>query len=170
MTNRAPKEGATQDTCRMSATDQNPAIALSPQEAWRLLSKAVVGRVAVVFDGRPEIFPVNHLVDDGSVVFRTSAGTGLAGAGGHWVAFEVDGYDEDTTSAWSVLVKGRAEVMKGVDDLPGVVERPPFPWNVSPAPHVIRIEPDSITGRRFNVAAEARVRGMPNQRRRTPED
>ena len=66
---------------------------LSTKECWELLRDSVVGRLAVTVDGRPDIFPVNPVVDHGSIVFRTSAGTKLAATKGHEVAFEVDGYD-----------------------------------------------------------------------------
>jgi uncharacterized protein len=29
---------------------------------------------------------------------------------------------------------------------------PLFPWHTSAKPHIIRIEPDQVTGRRFRVA------------------
>ena len=42
---------------------------------------------------RPEIFPINYVVDHGTVVFRTAEGTKLAGAVQRDVAFEADGYE-----------------------------------------------------------------------------
>src|SRR5690606_25990380 len=59
-----------------------------------LLREAPFGRLAVIVDGRPDIFPVNHAVQHGSVVFRTSTGTKLHSAIGQPVAYEVDGYDQ----------------------------------------------------------------------------
>lgn len=65
-------------------TDQMSAgVELSDAHSWALLRQAVVGRLAVIVDGAPDNFPVNHQVDHGSVVFRTAAGTKLAGALGH---------------------------------------------------------------------------------------
>jgi nitroimidazol reductase NimA-like FMN-containing flavoprotein (pyridoxamine 5'-phosphate oxidase superfamily) len=81
---------------------------LSDRECWKLLRESVVGRLAVTVDGSPDIFPVNPIVDHGTIVFRTSAGTKLGATKGKNVAFEVDGYDSDTARAWSVVVKGRA--------------------------------------------------------------
>lgn len=140
----------------MSNDELNEGIELSTAESWTLLTEAVVGRLAVIVDNRPEIFPVNHLVDRGSVVFRTAAGTKLAGCSGHWVAFEVDGYDTLTASAWSVVVKGQARQVNRLYDVLEVIELPLFPWYSAPKPHFIRIELDSITGRRFEVAGGAR--------------
>jgi hypothetical protein len=131
-------------------------VELSTAESWTLLGGAVVGRLAVIVDHRPDIFPVNHLVDHHSVVFRTAAGTKLAASAGHWVAFEVDGYDLVTASAWSVVVKGEAQRVNRMYDVLEAIELPLFPWHSSPKPHFIKIEPDSITGRRFDVAGGTR--------------
>ena len=140
----------------MSNDEQMAIVELSSAESWTLLREAVVGRLAVIVDDRPEIFPVNHLVDLGSVVFRTGPGTKLDAAVGHQVAFEVDGYDLETTSAWSVLVKGKASAVNRLDDVLAVIALPPFAWHSAPKPHFIRIEPDSVTGRRFEVRRGAR--------------
>ncbi|MEO6145151.1 MAG: pyridoxamine 5'-phosphate oxidase family protein [Dermatophilaceae bacterium] len=140
----------------MNNDEPKAIVELSSAESWTLLREAVVGRLAVVVDDRPDIFPVNHLVDLGSVVFRTAPGTKLNAAIGHHVAFEVDGYDVETTSAWSVVVKGRASAVNRLDDVLAVIALPPFAWHSAPKPHFIRIEPDSITGRRFEVRGGSR--------------
>ena len=124
--------------------------------SWTLLRQAVVGRLAVIIDGRPDIFPVNHVVDHGSVVFRTAAGSKLAGAVGHQVAYEVDGYDLETGSAWSVVVKGHAHDVNRLYDVLEAVGLPLFPWHSTLKPHFVRIEPDKVTGRRFRLTRRAR--------------
>jgi hypothetical protein len=135
---------------------QNTDVELSASDSWALLRQARVGRLALIVDGHPDIFPVNHLVDHGTVVFRTAAGTKLAGAVGHTVAFEVDGYDIGTASAWSVVAKGTAKEVIRLYDVLDVLELPLFPWHSTPKPHFIRIQPDSITGRLFKVTGNAR--------------
>jgi len=140
----------------MSTDQMNVVVELSAAESWALLRRAVVGRLALTVDGRPEIFPVNHMVDHGTVVFRTAVGTKLEGAVGHWVAFEVDGYDRATVSAWSVVVKGTAREVQSMYDVLDAFELPLFPWHSAPKPHFIRIEPDSISGRRFEVTGSTR--------------
>ena len=148
----------------MTNDELNTGVELSTTESWTLLREAVVGRLAVIVDDRPDIFPVNHLVDHGSVVFRTAAGSKLAGAAGHFVAFEVDGYDRLTASAWSVVMKGEAQEVNRLYDVLEVIELPLFPWHTAPKPHFIRIEPDSITGRRFGVSGGARSPAPPDER------
>jgi len=135
---------------------QNADVELSASDSWALLRQARVGRLALIVDGHPDIFPVNHLVDHGTVVFRTAAGTKFAEAVGHTVAFEVDGYDLRTASAWSVVVKGTAQEVIRLYDVMDVFELPLFPWHSAPKAHFIRIQPDSITGRLFEVTGNAR--------------
>ena len=83
---------------------------LDPNECLALLRGSVVGRLAIAIANHPEIFPINYVVDHGTVVFRTAEGTKLAGAVlGTGVAFEADGLDTRAKQAWSVVVKGRAD-------------------------------------------------------------
>ena len=80
---------------------------LSESECWELLDHAAVGRLAVDIAGQPDIFPINFVVDKSGIVFRSAAGTKLAGAVlNRIVAFEIDGYEPADRTAWSVVVKG----------------------------------------------------------------
>ena len=144
----------------MGTGDAVPAVELSSSECWGLLREAVVGRMAVIVDDHPEIFPVNHIVDRGSLVFRTAAGTKLSASVGHVVAFEVDGYDPVTGNAWSVVVKGRAVEVTRLYEVLEAVELPLFPWHSLPKPRFVRIDADSITGRRFRVQELSRTPGQ----------
>ncbi len=86
---------------------------LGEAECWELLRGAQVGRVAVAIMNHPDIFPINYVVDHGTIVFRTNEGTKLAASVlGPAVAFEVDGYDPAAGEAWSVVVKGLIETEK----------------------------------------------------------
>jgi len=126
-------------------------IELSVSESWELLREQLVGRLAVIVDDRPEIFPVNFLVDHGSVVFRTAEGTKLAASVNRPVAFEVDGYDAASGEAWSVVVKGTAREIKNLYEVIDAVNLPLSSWHAAPKPRIVRIEPDAVTGRRFHV-------------------
>jgi len=75
---------------------------LDQHECWQLLRDQEVGRLAVSIANHPDIFPVNYVVDHGSIVFRTAEGTKLAASVlGAAVAFEIDGYDAETRAASS---------------------------------------------------------------------
>ena len=124
---------------------------LTEAECWALLHRHVVARLAVDIAGRPDIFPINYIVDDGSIVFRSGAGTKLAGAVlGRHVAIEIDGLDVDG-SVWSVVVKGIAREVTEMTERYEIDELPLYPWVTSQKPNFVRIEPHLTTGRRFHV-------------------
>lgn len=129
---------------------------LAVHQSLQLLRSAPVGRLAVVIDGEPAIFPVNHVVDRGTVVFRTGAGMKLAAATGQMVAYEADGYDLQTGIAWSVVVTGKARQVRSLHEVLEAMDLPVTPWEGNSKPHVVRIEPTTITGRRFQIRAAAR--------------
>lgn len=132
-------------------------IELTESACWDLLRDAEqrgggVGRIAVAIMNHPDIFPVNYVVDHGSVVFRTAEGTKLAAAVlGTGVAFEVDGYDPDSGDAWSVVIKGHAEEIEQILGRFDAADLPLFPWHASPKNRFVRVVPELVTGRRFHV-------------------
>lgn len=125
---------------------------LADNDCWALLRGVQVGRLAVVVDGQPEIFPINFLVDHGSIVFRTADGTKLTAALGEGnVAFESDGFDPEKAEAWSVVVKGTAGEIRELDDLVAASLLPLAPWHGAPKHRFVRIVPGQVSGRRFAV-------------------
>lgn len=135
------------------ATQGQP-IELTLSESWALLRQEEVGRIAVVRDFGPDIFPINYLVDHGSIVFRTAEGTKLSGADGHPVAFEVDRYDAESGAAWSVVIKGLARPVRQLQQKFEVFDLPLSTWHAAPKSCFVRIEPDTVTGRRFDRTPE----------------
>ena len=136
----------------MQHDDAGTTEVLGHQDCWTLLKSARVGRLALSIGGRPEIFPVNHVVDNGSVIFRSAPGTKLAGIRSSTrVAFEVDGLDVDAGVAWSVVLKGQAMRVTGRNELIEAERLPIQPWHDTPKHWFVRIEPDEVTGRRFSV-------------------
>jgi len=135
----------------MNSSPPDEVVILSTSECWALLREAAVGRLAVVVGDQPEIFPVNFLVDHGSVTFRTAEGTKLSASVGHRVGFEADGYDPHTGQAWSVMVKGKAREVKKLDEVVHALDLPLFPWHAKPKPRFVEIVADGISGRRFSV-------------------
>ena len=141
----------------MPISDENTADHLTSSQCWAYVRQARFGRLAVIVDGHPEIFPVNFAVDRGTVVFRTAAGTKLAGAlEGGAVAFEVDGYDDRLGQAWSVVLKGSAVQLESIEDVLASEELPLFPWQSGEKNHFLRIEPEQTSGRSFLINSAAR--------------
>ncbi len=130
---------------------------LSESECWELLDQAAVGRLAVDIAGQPDIFPINFVVDKSGIVFRSAAGTKLAGAVlNRLVAFEIDGYEQNDRTAWSVVVKGEARQIERMQEMFEAEDLPLFPWLAWDKPNFVRIEPTVVTGRRYHIVDEAR--------------
>ena len=123
---------------------------LSPAESWKLIGQVKVGRLAVLVDGRVDIFPLNFVVDGNSVVFRTALGTKFWGAVREEAALEADGYDPARSVAWSAVVRGRASVISDGSEKSAADALQLFPWEPGIKIHYIRLAGE-ITGRRFKV-------------------
>jgi nitroimidazol reductase NimA-like FMN-containing flavoprotein (pyridoxamine 5'-phosphate oxidase superfamily) len=122
---------------------------LTRDECYDRLRGARVGRIAFVSQGDPVILPVNHAVDGESIVFRTGPGSKLlAGDSAVRVAFEVDGFDADRRSGWSVLVRGTASTVEDADEIQRLNRIGVWPWaDLVERTHWIRIATYSVTGR-----------------------
>jgi uncharacterized protein len=122
---------------------------LTRSECFELLAGEHLGRVAVVDDRGPVVFPVNFVLDRHTVVFRTEAGTKLhAASRGSRVCFEADGTDQATRTGWSVIVRGEITEVTGQAELARLRELPLRVWAPGARSHYIRILPAVLTGRR----------------------
>src|SRR3954447_1388841 len=114
----------------------------------RHLRAETIGRIGVIVDGHPEIFPINYAVDErGDIYFRADAGTKLAAlASTPSVAFEIDGIDEEHHLGWSVLVVGAAARIGTPEQLAHVRTLPLEPWATGEKSTFVRITPTKVTG------------------------
>jgi nitroimidazol reductase NimA-like FMN-containing flavoprotein (pyridoxamine 5'-phosphate oxidase superfamily) len=127
---------------------------LGTEACWDLLGSTPAGRLAVVTDNRPEIYPVNYATDDHTIVFRTEVGSKLAALDGNPnVCFEIDGLDVATRSGWSVLVQGRAAAVRTPEELRAVHALPLEFWAIGDKPNFVRITPTVVSGRRIHPRA-----------------
>ena len=127
---------------------------LGEEESWHLLASADLARLAVSIDGGVDIFPINYVVADRVIFFRTAPGSKLMDLTKHpIVALETDG--THNRRRWSVVVKGSAVRLgsdeeiesSGVLSLHSLV--PTEKWNY------VRITASSITGRQFTSSRQA---------------
>jgi hypothetical protein len=122
---------------------------MSWHECLELLRSEQVGRLAVVVEGRPEVFPVNFSLDaSDSVIVRTGAGTKLIAAVNQDVSFEVDQFDAEKQTGWSIVIHGVAHQTSSIVE----GERPVVSW-LDETPHMLRIARTSMTGRRVNAGS-----------------
>jgi nitroimidazol reductase NimA-like FMN-containing flavoprotein (pyridoxamine 5'-phosphate oxidase superfamily) len=126
-------------------------------ECWQLLASRELGRVGVLVDDRPEVLPVNYILDGETVLFRTAEGTVLNEAASRVVAFEVDHVDEATHEGWSVLMQGQAQdIGSAIDANSERMRRLSLvTWAPGARHRWFRIKPDKLTGRRLRVMPDA---------------
>lgn len=123
---------------------------LDRRECLRLLGCACIGRVVFTDSALPAAQPVNYLLDDEEIIFRTENGSKLAAATRHHVvAFEADEIDTQTRTGWSVLGVGEAYEVVEPTRLLELVARLPMPWAAGHDQHTISIPLQRLSGRRI---------------------
>jgi hypothetical protein len=82
---------------------------LGRDECLSLLPHVGVGRVGVSIGALPAIVPVNFAQVDDRVLFPVSDRDGLGvGTFGAVVAFEIDGFDDEESLLWTVMIRAIA--------------------------------------------------------------
>lgn len=149
----------TANSTTANSTAPVPLHQLSERRCWELLSTQTVGRLAVVFAGAPDIFPVNYAVDGETLVIRTAPGTKLVASIDHDVAFEVDVHDDAHRTGWSVVVRGTACEPRHIEDYLGAGDLGIEPWAAGEKDRFIIISPKTVAGRVLPPASTAVTRG-----------
>ena len=128
-------------------------VELTEAECFDHLRDAAVGRLAVQLPaGGVDIFPVNFVLDQGCVLLRTAGGTKLDSLTSEsLVAFEADHFDYFEGAAWSVVVKGHAELVEDHDELLALLDVEIDTWQPERKPFHVRITPSTTTGRQFAI-------------------
>jgi uncharacterized protein len=82
------------------------------------LEAATLGRLALSVRALPVVLPVDFVVRGNDLILRIGAAEGFGAAcDGTVVALQVDGADVGRETGWSVLVQGRARVLRPGDEL-----------------------------------------------------
>lgn len=126
-------------------------VALDVDECVTLLEQAPWVRIGFITDDAPHVLPVNHLLRDDAIFFRTAPGSKLGtAAAGARVAVEADGGDERTRIGWSVVAHGNAEIVTDPVLEERLLAQPFEPWALPDDKGFwVRVEVSSISGRRI---------------------
>jgi nitroimidazol reductase NimA-like FMN-containing flavoprotein (pyridoxamine 5'-phosphate oxidase superfamily) len=84
-------------------------IELTTADCELLLASLDIGRIAVVEDGYPLVFPINYkmaMIDGKLVIAIRTRPDNVIDHPGRPVCFEIDGVDASHDGGWSVLVRG----------------------------------------------------------------
>lgn len=121
-------------------------------DAWHLLGRAEVARVAWYDGTQVSIVPVNYAVSDGALWFRTTPESAIVRAGaGVEVAVEVDDVGSTEGSSWSVVLRSAVELVEP-DQAPDSIGELRI-WPAGARNVYVRLEPSEISGRKLQSRA-----------------
>lgn len=128
---------------------------MTDAECWSALGSSGIGHLALRAEPvGVNIYPVNYLVADRQVLFKSAPGTKLTELADHpFVALQVE---KLVTGCWfSVLVKGRAERLAFDEDIEssGILELDTAQGGDKF--NYVRIHPDAVVGRTFPDSSHA---------------
>lgn len=130
--------------------DRNGLDVLDRAECLALLEEGVLGRVALCMGALPTILPVSYRLVDENVVFRTGIGSKLdAATRGAVIAFEVDAFDPEEHTGWSVVVTGIARDTPSHEWAAPILTAAVPRWAPDGATRVLHLPTDIISGRRI---------------------
>ncbi len=127
---------------------------LSELECYDLLVTTTVGRVAFVNAEGQQLLPLNFVLVDGVVYFRTLVDGVLAelASGMPDAAFGVDYHGVTTRDGWSVTIVGATSVVDDPETLDQVSNHSRLrPWVPGERLLIIQLIPRAITGRRVSA-------------------
>lgn len=122
---------------------------IDDDECIRLMESTPIGRVAFMVDDEILALPVNFRWHEDGIVFRTLDGLKLAAAANNQnVCFEVDQWDAESRSGWSVVVQGVSRQVENWAEEAQLDELGLIPWAKAEwRPIWVRIDPTSMSGR-----------------------
>lgn len=130
----------------LRASDQ-----LSTDECWALIAGQTTGRIGFLHEGQVTIWPLNCIVYDRGVYFRTAEDGVIARSGLERAAFQLDHIESVARSGWTILVNGRVERVTDPGLLTTLWGRPTDePWAPGQRNVFFGITGDRISGRRVH--------------------
>jgi nitroimidazol reductase NimA-like FMN-containing flavoprotein (pyridoxamine 5'-phosphate oxidase superfamily) len=124
---------------------------LREEECWGLLGTRGIGRLAAIGpDGGPDIFPVNTLLHERKVYFRSGPGMKLVQVTAEpRVAVEFDGGEPPWR--WSVVIRGTARRLDRDDEIEASGVADLVSLSPTPKDDFVCVEPSVVSGRRFRT-------------------
>lgn len=134
----------------MNGSDHARMQLMSAEECFAHLETQPVGRIAFVADGALQIFPVTYQMSAQRVVFQSAFGSKLDAAEmARAVAFEVDDWDDETKTGWSVVVRGPLHTVADPTRLAVLDALDHQPWLNGTDMKWVEITVADISGRRL---------------------
>lgn len=136
-----------------SATDHTGLRVMGIDECLERIASVPVGRLAFHLDGEIAVLPVVQVLDGVDVCFRTAGDSKIQAAIDHArVTYEVDAFDAETRSGWSIVVNGNA-VIADEEDTRALTDGSGRPWVPDEGLVWIRVRTQSVTGRELGAGS-----------------
>jgi nitroimidazol reductase NimA-like FMN-containing flavoprotein (pyridoxamine 5'-phosphate oxidase superfamily) len=127
---------------------------LPREECLELLTTTTVGRLAFVDADGQQLVPVNFVLIDDTIYFRTLPDGFLSQLpdGSHPVAFGVDHHDDLYRNGWNVTVRGAVRQVEDRATIDVVLGHSRLrPWAGGVRSMVMAVSIDSVDGRRVSA-------------------
>ena len=113
----------------------------------------LAGSIGDAVGDQLELFPVNFVTQNGTVLFRTAEGTKLfSTVANDKVLFEAD--DHTVADGWSVIIRGTARCSPPPRTSHEAERAQLLPWVPTEKLRFVRITPSEVSGRRFQFGPE----------------
>ncbi len=147
--------------------------ALTTEEAYAFMQKALVAHIGVIADGAPYVTPMSFVLEENRILFRTKPGQRFeALVANPRVCIEASRYDEESGDWVSVIVSGDAAVVEDDETrqltvqlllrkYEDVLGSPLSRGGLQPMagfPHVVQVDIEEISGLSSGRGVGARTR------------
>jgi uncharacterized protein len=125
-------------------------VEMTREECLQALDAKRIGRLGYPTADGPRIIPVNYVLTDDGIIFRTVPDGEVArNAMDTTCAFEIDDVDEFFESGWSVLAVGVAQLLTEADFQRLRFGRIPEPWADGPRILFVKLPLLQLSGRQL---------------------
>jgi uncharacterized protein len=115
----------------------------------RAARRQIRGRIAYAIDNGARILPLNYVLNNDSIIFRTTPAVRSPTTNSESIcAFEIDETDEFFESGWSVVAVGRLELATEEDFASMRCGKLPEPWAGGDRWMFLRLPCEQVSGRR----------------------
>ena len=135
------------DSSALGHPDELPdTLDLEEAACWEFLGQRGLGRLAISTDDGVDIFPINYLVHNKNLYFRSAPGTKILELTREpRVAFEAD--NRTFLAKWSVVIRGLARRLASDSEIRDSGVEWLTPWQRGDKFNYFQIVPERITGR-----------------------
>jgi len=128
-------------------TDEHGLGLIDEATCVRLLSHGHIGRLGLSVGSLPVVLPVNYLLHDHTIVFRSEDGDKTRAAElGSVACLEIDHFDLFEHSGWSVLATGRLSIAP-TDRAAAYDRLPVVPWAPQQSSRFVELSVELVSGR-----------------------